>query len=809
LAPRNRLFLVPLLLLLLFGGAAAAPTPESLCRQAYAANDANEPAKAGAIALDGLKRWGASAGDDPWVWRLRAVRAMFLTNADDPRRARLLLQRPFPKSLLGTEAHLRYLESLGWVTYRLHDPSTADALMAQAQELAAKKYPEQLGRLLATRAIIVPKDTLKWAGEAVRYAMKYGDTRSEIRARSTTGNYLAAAERFDEAIGTWERMLSRARELGDQSLVEKLEGSLGWAYMELGDDENAADLFAKAHSLAIRIGDNSDALIWTYQLGNVRFRQGDLAGAGQQYRIAYDLATQKDHRQKPNVAAYLANYELRTGHLADAQKHIDESIRALQVLNDLPDEMRSRVIAGQLAAAAGRLDEGERILKDVLARSESVATKVQAHGRLAQLYVRQGNFAAAEKQFRLSISSAQKARANVGDRELRFSYFTGVEEMFDSYVDFLVARGREEEALAVTETSRAQMLEEALPDVAPPLDMRSAARATGATILCYWLGTGQSYLWIVTPQKIELVRLPPRAAVEAAVDAYQRQLLGGRGSLAMTATRGSALWQMLVAPAGPAIPKGSRVIIVPHGRLAAFNMETLVVPGLNQHYWIEDAVLSNAGSLALLARKETKSSATGRLLLVGNAPPPGPEFAPLPRAGEEMDKVGHYFDRAHSMRLSGAKATPAAYRSCSPEGFTYLHFVAHGVPTRLKPLDSAIVLASDGNSYKLYARDIAKQPITARLVTISSCHGAGTRAYAGEGLVGLGWAFLRAGAGNVVAALWEVNDDVTPELMDEFYGRLAKGNDPATALRDAKLVLVHRGYVRPRYWAPFLLYGRS
>ena len=55
-------------------------------------------------------------------------------------------------------------------------------------------------------------------------------------------------------------------------------------------------------------------------------------------------------------------------------------------------------------------------------------------------------------------------------------------------------------------------------------------------------------------------------------------------------------------------------------------------------------------------------------------------------------------------------------------------------------------MSREGDSYKLYARDIVKHHLTARLVTISACEGAGKRAYSGEGLVGLSWAFLRAGA---------------------------------------------------------------
>jgi len=47
------------------------------------------------------------------------------------------------------------------------------------------------------------------------------------------------------------------------------------------------------------------------------------------------------------------------------------------------------------------------------------------------------------------------------------------------------------------------------------------------------------------------------------------------------------------------------------------------------------------------------------------------------------------------------------------------------------------------------------------------------REYAGEGLVGLAWAFLRAGSHNVIGALWDVSDASTPELMGHLYDGIA------------------------------------
>jgi CHAT domain-containing protein len=139
------------------------------------------------------------------------------------------------------------------------------------------------------------------------------------------------------------------------------------------------------------------------------------------------------------------------------------------------------------------------------------------------------------------------------------------------------------------------------------------------------------------------------------------------------------------------------------------------------------------------------------------------------------------------------------------------------VASRTSPLDSAIILSrastaanSGEDSFKLYAREIIQHPIDARVVIISGCNSSGIRAYAGEGLVGLSWAFLRAGAHSSIGALWEVSDRSTASLMDTLYQAMEEGQSPAAALRQAKLALLHSKsrFRKPFYWAPFQMYTR-
>jgi CHAT domain-containing protein len=204
--------------------------------------------------------------------------------------------------------------------------------------------------------------------------------------------------------------------------------------------------------------------------------------------------------------------------------------------------------------------------------------------------------------------------------------------------------------------------------------------------------------------------------------------------------------------------------------------------------------------------------AAKELLLIGDPMTPKGSFAPLPDAAKEIQQVRQHFQPDTEIVISRSQAVPAAYAASRPEDFRYIHFATHGTASRLSPLDSAVVLSpppQEPEAFKLYARDIVQHPLNATLVTISACYGSGVRTYAGEGLVGLAWVFLRAGAHNVIAALWQVADAASPLLMDQLYSELQAGKAPDEALRAAKLSLLHssRMYRKPLFWGAFQLYA--
>jgi CHAT domain-containing protein/Tfp pilus assembly protein PilF len=123
--------------------------------------------------------------------------------------------------------------------------------------------------------------------------------------------------------------------------------------------------------------------------------------------------------------------------------------------------------------------------------------------------------------------------------------------------------------------------------------------------------------------------------------------------------------------------------------------------------------------------------------------------------------------------------------------------------------DAEGMLTGDGSI--LTAEMIASLPLEhLELVVLSACETGLGQVAGGEGVYGLQRAFHMAGAQTTVASLWQVDDEITQELLTRFFENLwHKGLGRLGALRQAQLA-VRRGEgnrAQPRYWAAWVLSG--
>ncbi len=795
--------IAPLLILLAFSGSAAAPsTVEKAYRSARAIADRGDLSLALAAADEALKPRGTA--DDEWTAALRVMRGELLIKRGTIDDGLAIVTPELPQKLQTTEAAVRRLLALGFA-------SRDKKYFTEALHLAEAHQPKLR---FDAHVALMNVEPIEGAQREARIATKLARENGNELGLAVVNNALSfrysRAQRYAEGIAVGEVAIRGFHKLGVQGRLSAACGNLGWAYLELGDYDRAAELFTCAIDAARNSHNQGEEVVWINHLGNLQFVRRHFADAEREYTRALTAARKLPREDVSPILTNLARVAVESKRFADAARLNAEALQLKLQRKDKDEVQRSLILDARIAMAGDDPAKAEKTLLSVIAASQQKVTRWEAQARLAQLYARLSRKADADGTFREAMDTVGDARADLKSTELKLSFLNVAADVFGSYVDYLVALGRIDEALAVTEEVRTQTLEEGV-GVKPSnkrVEPRAVAGAHDATILSYWLGINRSYVWCVTAGRVTMQTLPAASVIEAAIDKYRKKINRPDGTLQMIAPDGEALYRMLVAPVLASARRGMRVIVIADGDLHAINFETLVV-GTPRHFWIEDVILSNAASLQLLARGAPRS-AESSMLLIGNPPRTDPAYPPLLHAQEEIDNIAKRFSQ--TTKLTGTQATPAAYRSASPEKFAFVHFVAHGVATRVRPLDSAVILGRDASrEYRLFARDIVEEPLTARLVTISSCHGAGTRIYAGEGLVGLAWAFLRAGAGNVIAALWEVDDSATPALMDRMYTGIRAGRDPATALRDAKLTLVHgqTSYKRPRYWAPFILYSGS
>ncbi len=760
-----------------------------------------------------------------WAWRFRVQKAHILVLRGSTNAAIELLTENLPASLASSDVAVRRHMVLGLAHDFSQQFDQAESDLNAAEQLARSSQPALLGDVMQSRGILeFDRGRYKEAEAAFREALSIARQQNlpflQANALGSLGLVAMRLESYDEAVDWYKAALQLSKTLGTRSGEAKTLGNMAWSYRKLGDFENALALYKQAEEISARNGLVGDRLYWLTGISSVNYLQHDYRAAENILTQALDLALKQDDKTIPiEYLNDLAEIALETGQTVAAEKYYTEASGIERAGQDQSGVQESLLVRGRIAETKHDFAQAEECFQQLIRDPKSdTAQRWEAEARLARVYADQGKNDIAEKEFRHSLATIEGVRSSVQAEDLRLSFLSSAIAFYDDYIGFLISRHRAEDALQVAELSRARTLAEGLGAAPKTLSFplhdfqpRQTAQRTKSVLLFYWLGQKQSYLWVITSAKVRCLTLAGATEIDPLVKSYREAVLSGRDVLASGSPEAEKLYTLLIEPAKKLIPPGSRVILLPDGSLYGLNFETLLGPGPKPHFWIEDVTLTTASSLTLLGSGTHGAPKDWNLLLVGNAVSASNDFPVLRQAAAEMDRVGRYFGDSRREVLAGPQATAAAFLQRRPERFAYLHFVTHGSASRAHPLDSAVILSPDGDSFKLYARDIVKHPLSAYLVTVSACNGSGTRAYSGEGLVGLSWAFLRAGAHNVIAALWEVNDASTPQLMDKLYAELSQGRDPASALRAAKLSLLHSDSVfsKPFYWAPFQLYTGS
>jgi len=267
------------------------------------------------------------------------------------------------------------------------------------------------------------------------------------------------------------------------------------------------------------------------------------------------------------------------------------------------------------------------------------------------------------------------------------------------------------------------------------------------------------------------------------------------------------LYTLLVAPAASLLPPLSGYLtIVPYGPLHKLPFHALYD---GAHFLIENFQVNYLPASSLLAHLSSDRGGSDNRSVQAEAAIKPPivlgysGHGNLRRVQDEAEVIAEML-KGHCY-LEG-EATIAHLIEEAP-GSPVIHLATHG-KSRLDAPNFSYVRLADGqlNAIDAFSLDLKR----CELVTLSGCETGLALSSGGDEQLGLGRAFLAAGATSLVMSLWPVEDNATNELMKLFYQYLLQGESKAQALRTAQCSLLHQeepDYTHPYFWAAFRLVG--
>ena len=296
-------------------------------------------------------------------------------------------------------------------------------------------------------------------------------------------------------------------------------------------------------------------------------------------------------------------------------------------------------------------------------------------------------------------------------------------------------------------------------------------------------------------------------------------------------SRGSALYQAVMAPLRGAVGNATHLVISPDGAFNLVPFEALVDE--RGAYLIELYETSYVTSGRDLLRMQIAHQTANPPVIVADpvfGQPPGKTatlpmyFAPLGATGLEAQAIKQLYSNATLM--IGRDATKANLQHVkAPE---ILHIASHGFfledpahtsvagSAPVNPLLRSGLVLAGANQTPIGSNDGILTALEAssldlwgtKLVTLSACDTGVGEIRNGEGVYGLRRAFLLAGAETVVMNLWPVSDYVARDLMVTYYAGLHVGLGRGAALRNAKLLMMKRRQRQhPYFWAGVIASG--
>ena len=329
-----------------------------------------------------------------------------------------------------------------------------------------------------------------------------------------------------KALDHYYRALLLSRAVGDRQIESIVLRNMGVVYESLGQKAEALKYDKQALSLNRASGDRRGEAYTLNNLGRLYQGLGQVSKSVDYYHRALLLTRETQDRVAEALALYnIARAERSRGHLTEARSQLEEALKIIESLRTkvASQELRSSYFASEhqrydfyidLLMQMHKKRPSEGIAADALQASERararslVESLAEARADIRQgidptlldreRSLQQGLRAKADRQMQLLSGKPNKEEAEALAKEIR-----NLTNEYDQLQAEIKSKSPRYAALTQPQPLNLKQIQEQVLDA-------------NSLLLEYALGDEHSYLWAVTPSRIDSYELPKRTEIEKA-----------------------------------------------------------------------------------------------------------------------------------------------------------------------------------------------------------------------------------------------------------------------------------------------------
>ncbi|HEX5082190.1 MAG TPA: tetratricopeptide repeat protein, partial [Blastocatellia bacterium] len=355
---------------------------------------------------------------------------------------------------------------------------------------ALENHNEALPLSRAAGDLSMEATTLKWIGmdhwalgEMSKFLEKFneslliyraaGDRRGEGDMLYSIGLFHTAQGEMGKALEKLNQALPIYREIADRRGEGKTLNDIGYVYESLGEMEKALEKYKESLPLSQAVNNRMAQAATLNSIGRIYRRLGDMPKALEKYNQALHLS------RAAGVPSYEADTLDNIGEIyrsrGEIRKALGKHNEAMLLRKEGPTDRRAMADTlhkiGEVYRSLGETQKALNKFNEALSLSRAVGARDrEAVALLAIARVKQtrGLLPQAQQTIEQAIGIVESLRTDIRE-DLRASYFASLREYYESYIDILTERHRQNQAagfdamaFAVSERSRARSLLELL-----------------------------------------------------------------------------------------------------------------------------------------------------------------------------------------------------------------------------------------------------------------------------------------------------------------------------------------------------------